>query len=309
MIPSLSRITRVGNKIFENVTVDAIVTNFIKKSDFINAYVWVDENQVTFVNKIHSADIIPPYYIDFLFSPNQDLINKIEKNDSILSKYGLCENACATSDAYNLKSLIYNSPQTQNNLQYKLVNTGTIDKFCSKWGYKEITYLGDKILYPVVDINKFCAFFGKSYIRKTKSSKIILKGLNLLDSFVDEKAEFIPGKTTLVICSDNCDLLYFLCGLLNSKLILFYIKQKYSSSSYCGGITFTKEMINNLPIPSILNNYKEKIIQITRCISSTKRYDLNKELDYIIYKSYSLTYDEILIVDPQTTITREEYEK
>ena len=37
--------------------------------------------------------------------------------------------------------------------------------------------------------------------------------------------------------------------------------------------------------------------------------DQNKNLDCIIYQSYGLTYDEVLIVDPQTPITREEYEK
>ena len=32
-------------------------------------------------------------------------------------------------------------------------------------------------------------------------------------------------------------------------------------------------------------------------------------LDILIYRLYNLTYDEVLIVDPETPITREEYEK
>ena len=36
--------------------------------------------------------------------------------------------------------------------------------------------------------------------------------------------------------------------------------------------------------------------------------ETNDRIDYIIYQSYGLTYDEVLIVDPQTPITREEYE-
>lgn len=31
--------------------------------------------------------------------------------------------------------------------------------------------------------------------------------------------------------------------------------------------------------------------------------------DRLVYHLYSLTYDEVLIVDPETPITREEYEK
>ena len=309
MIPRLSKVTRVGNNIFENVTVDAIITTFMKESETIRAYIWTQKEYARLINSIRSFEIAPPHYIDFLFSPNQALITKIERGHAILASYGLCENACATSDAYNLKPLIYDSPNPTKTIEYKLVNTGTIDKFCPKWGDKEIKYLGLKILYPVVDIKRFSSSFGKSYVRKTRSAKVILKGLNLLDAFVDEKGEYIPGKTTLVICSDDRDLLRFLCGLINSKLMIFYIKQKYSSSSYCGGITFTKDMINNLPISSALEDRKGQIIEISRNISLGTPDDRNKDLDCIIYRSYGLTYDEVLIVDPQTPITREEYER
>ena len=35
--------------------------------------------------------------------------------------------------------------------------------------------------------------------------------------------------------------------------------------------------------------------------------EMNK-IDNIVYHLYGLTYDEVLIVDPQTPITREQYE-
>lgn len=33
-----------------------------------------------------------------------------------------------------------------------------------------------------------------------------------------------------------------------------------------------------------------------------------RKIDFIVYHLYGLTYDEVLIVDPDTPITREEYE-
>ena len=36
--------------------------------------------------------------------------------------------------------------------------------------------------------------------------------------------------------------------------------------------------------------------------------ELENKIDFIVYKLYGLTYDEVLIVDPETPITREEYE-
>jgi len=34
-----------------------------------------------------------------------------------------------------------------------------------------------------------------------------------------------------------------------------------------------------------------------------------QQIDLIVYHLYGLTYDEVLIVDPATPITRKEYEK
>ena len=34
---------------------------------------------------------------------------------------------------------------------------------------------------------------------------------------------------------------------------------------------------------------------------------IEHKIDYLVYKLYGLTYDEVLIVDPETPITREEY--
>ena len=33
------------------------------------------------------------------------------------------------------------------------------------------------------------------------------------------------------------------------------------------------------------------------------------EIDFLIYKLYGLSYDEVLIVDPRTPISKEDYEK
>jgi len=36
---------------------------------------------------------------------------------------------------------------------------------------------------------------------------------------------------------------------------------------------------------------------------------LEEKINLLVYHLYGLTYDEVLIVDPETPITREEYEK
>ena len=306
MIPQLFKIVHAGNKVFENATVDAIITLFANASPSIEAYVYNKEKKLEYTGSVENHCIPEPYYIDFLFSKGQKVICKIDEiGTENIKTLAVCENACATSDAYKLLPLIENN-SLPNQQQYKLVNTGTIDKYSSKWGKKEITYLGTKLLFPVVNINAFNTSFGKSYIRKSSYPKIIIKGLNLLDAFIDVKGEYLPGKTTLVICSNDIDLLYLICGILNSKLAIYYIKTKYSSSSYCGGITFTKDMINSFPLPSISFEDKKIIIERVKQLIDIKGdigienlKKIEDDLNGKIYRLYGLTHDEILMVDPQ----------
>ncbi len=250
------------------------------------------------MNTVSSQSIHKPYYIDSLFSENNYLIRKIEEHTVMLQTIADCENACATHDAYELSPFVYNLASDFNSeSESKLVNTGTIDKFSNRWGVKDITYLGAKYMNPVVDRNEFCRNFGNAYIRKTLSKKLIFKGLNLLDGFIDLEGEYIPGKSTLVICSDNIDNLKFLCGVLNSNLAIFYIKSKYASSSYCGGITFSKDMINNFPLSSN-SDFKDEVVSIVdKILNLGYSIDLNKQLNEIIYSNYNLSSAEIEIIE------------
>ena len=79
---------------------------------------------------------------------------------------------------------------------------------------------------------------------------------------------------------------------------------------------FTKAKIYhyyNLPIK--ITNQQNKVVtvvdKILRSREKNPTYnisDLEIKLDKIVYHLYSLTYDEVLIIDPKTPITREEYE-
>ena len=298
MIPRMNKILHTGNKTFESAMVDAIITLFIRKSETISAYKFDDSKNIVHMNTVPSASISKPYYIDSLFSKNNNLIRKIEKDGVVLQSIAECENACATHDAYELSPYVHNLiANFDSTKELKLVNTGTIDKFSNRWGVKDITYLGAKYINPVVDKKEFCESFGKAYIRKALSKKLIFKGLNLLDGFIDLNGNYIPGKSTLVICTDNINDLKFLCGLLNSKLSIFYIKSKYASSSYCGGITFSKDMINNFPISSN-STFKNKIISIVDEIMEVGySVDLNRTLNETVYSSYNLSLEEIIIIE------------
>ena len=297
MIPRMSSITHTGNHTFKSAMVDAIITLFKPISAVIAAYKFNEKGEPIHMNTVNSSSISKPFLIDSLFSPYLGLVNKIEASSKgRLDDFAQCEGACATHDAYELIPFVKEAsgivaPSTH----LKVVNTGTLSKFFCRWGEKELTYLGNKILHPVVNITDFKQSFGTTYITKSLSKKIIFKGLNLLDGFIDYKREYLPAKTTLVICSESDEVLRLLCGIINSELAIFYIKAKYASSSFCGGITFTKDMINSLPIPDN-QEWQERIVSIVSSIESSSFSNHKDELNSAVYKLYGLSNGDIDII-------------
>lgn len=69
------------------------------------------------------------------------------------------------------------------------------------------------------------------------------------------------------------------------------------------------------PIPSVTPTQQQPIIAWVDQIVTAKQNDPNadtrdweQQIDLLVYHLYGLTYDEVLLVDPGTAITKEEYE-
>jgi hypothetical protein len=92
---------------------------------------------------------------------------------------------------------------------------------------------------------------------------------------------------------------FYLTALLNSRLVNFWYREKYSMQHMQGGALpiNTTELKN---IPFVMDSESiQAIEQISKEILKNPEYNLEgqEKLDRIIYKIYSLTADEILIID------------
>ncbi len=298
-------ILKAGRDVFESANVDAIVTVFANTPQTHLRIYDIANAEIVLKRTIPKTSLKPPYAYDWLFSDFIDLFETIETQPAKLSDNGICENACATSDAYKLQEFIQEETKVSSQSEHlTIINTGTIGKFVPKWGRREMVYLGKRYLKPVINKKRFLAAFPNSYGRKSIKPKLIVKGLNLLDACLDLNGTIIPGKTTLMITSDKLDALKFLLGIVNSKVAFFYLKERNPASSYNQGTTFTKEMINALPVPKLTDQGSGKVISIVENLlailqknpeANTNKLenDLNKE----IYALYGLTQKEIAIVE------------
>lgn len=297
-------ILKAGRSVFESATVDAIVTIFLNRSQPLLHIFDYAGTQISLKRTISKETLTPPYAYDWLFSNFVELLAKVATHTGKLSDYGLCENACATSDAYKLKEFVEEEPKNVTDGDYlRIINTGTIGKFISKWGRREMVYLGDRYSRPVVHKKKFLAAFRNTYGQKATKPKLIVKGLNLLDACLDAEGATIPGKTTLLITAGSVETLKLLAAILNSSVPFFYLKEKYPASSYNQGTTFTKEMINDLPIPEIKPHDRTRFIANVDRILAAKQRDaeadtsaLEQEIDELVYTLYGLTPEEKALV-------------
>lgn len=105
-----------------------------------------------------------------------------------------------------------------------------------------------------------------------------------------------------IIPKDENNLL-FLLGLLNSRLLDFYL-QKHSSRFRGGFYSYARRFIQNCPIAKANEPEKNHISEIVSEIIEVKKYDtkadtrnLEFKIDTLVYQLYGLTDEEIQIVE------------
>lgn len=126
----------------------------------------------------------------------------------------------------------------------------------------------------------------------------------------DDKQHYLPSNGYILTSTDIP--IRYLLGWLNSKLMHHYFH--YIGVMTAGGAyTLKAATISALPfkIPEEYMAIEEKADAILMVKNKDKQADttaLENQIDFLVYHLYGLTYDEVLIVDPETPISREEYE-
>ena len=100
---------------------------------------------------------------------------------------------------------------------------------------------------------------------------------------------------------------YIWC-LLNSKLICWYV-YNFIYGKAIRTMHFDSVSTDRIPIRMIKDSSAYQKLWSQYVAEGNDKVKISNEIDFLVYHLYGLTYDEVLIVDPETPITREEYEK
>ena len=216
--------------------------------------------------------------------------------------------AATVSEAYEIKKII--SPSVYDPLlDYKFINTGTIDRYESLWNKQDTRYLKDKYFMPVVNKQAMKKHFPNREIQAS-ANKLIIGGMNKrLECYYDEGLT-LAGKSTSIVYASKVEFLYLL-GILNSKLLSYFYQNYFSGLKLQGGFfRIGPPQISVLPIKMIEETENEfsqlvgltcQMIKAKQTVSNTpaeveklSRYVsyLDDEIDKLVYSIYELKEED-----------------
>ena len=126
---------------------------------------------------------------------------------------------------------------------------------------------------------------------------------------LDDKSVYGSQGVNFIIPNDVHASLRYLLGILDSTLINYLFATKFLNLAIKA--EYLKQL--RIPIPSAailkqLESLVSKVLELKKVNISADTTALENQIDSLVYHLYGLTYDEVLIVDPETPISREEYE-
>ncbi|MFM8293763.1 MAG: TaqI-like C-terminal specificity domain-containing protein, partial [Microcystaceae cyanobacterium] len=105
----------------------------------------------------------------------------------------------------------------------------------------------------------------------------------------------------------------WLCGVLNSQLIEWFYTM-ITNSIRGGYLRAFSDYMKQIPIVNANQSQRKAIEKLVKKCLDTKKSDpnadtspLEKEIDHLVYKLYQLTYEEVKIIDPEFSLTEQEY--
>ncbi|MEG1333855.1 MAG: TaqI-like C-terminal specificity domain-containing protein [Bacteroides sp.] len=254
------------------------------------ADVWYDTNkskQYFLNNRTYS----------FNFQSNQ-LSDKLNINTTPLKQLCNINQAIALKGDKSL-SVKYDN---ENNTYYKLLDGRNINKYSIAWSGIYLDYNIDRIhsckSKVIFEVNEKLLF-------RRVSSKLI---------FTYDDSQYFALNTIVVVTANNCSTsLKYLLAILNSKVIDYYYISKHKSTKKVFS-EIQARSVGELPIKltgnqQLFTDLVDEILEAKKSDPTADTSALETEIDFMVYKLYGLTYDEVRIIDPKTPITQQKYEQ
>ncbi len=289
---SVQSISKSLYQVFKSAMVDTSI--FIFKNSLPQKYYRLVNDDLSSFNKNKLKE-----NSDFIFNleDDNDIIDKIDEIDFHLNDY--CE-VWQGLIAYGSKSQSreFSSKTKISEFHRKLLYGRDISKYSIEWSGEYLKY-GDWLHRPRPS---YIYDNPKILVQRIRNPKLKNRLVCALDT---DKHINGTGMSNILLLENVSSLsLKFLLGILNSKLINYWF------SYYFKDVNIKPDQLRKIPI-KIAKDETPFVSIIDAIIQSISNEEVVKELEFklniLVYKLYNITHQEVLIIDPEFSLTQEEY--
>jgi hypothetical protein len=289
-------------KVFKEASTYPITTLFKKTPNNHNltSFTFIDEYQPIKYRNYRTEDLfsLNDFILGFVLSEKYGIVSKIISQSEPLSKCGTIN---ATSTAKEADE--FNSHINEND-GFKLINTGTIDKYSTTWG---ITYLIDKKKkYLTPHLPKSETVLGKNRLDLYSKSKIIFAKIAITpEAFFDEYGEYASVNTNCIHTFSDEYFPEYILGWVNSKLFQYLFECFFDGLKMSGGYLLysAPNLLNTYIKPASKQEQSKIVTKVRKAINTTKENktehikEFENEINNLFYQLFELTEEEIKIIE------------
>lgn len=293
----LIEVNDLNDKVFEGAVVHAMILSFANYTcnDY---YVRINTSESLY----GITKRIPVSY--FLNQSNAMISIRTFEQESLIKK--LCLNCIPLEEVLDIRQAI----KTGNDKKY-LSKDKEAENFKPILRGKDIQKYALQNPNIYVNYGKHLACPRHAWIFEQPKLLIREAGATITATYDDKNYYIMSSLYNAILINPIYDIKYIL-ALINSHIYQF-LMNKLTFEKTKGAFTKAK-IFHYYKLPVKIQANQKAFVDIVDCILRTKQTNafadtsaMEKEIDLLAYHLYELTYDEVLIVDPDTPITEEEY--
>lgn len=249
-----------------------------------------DSEQLTFLSE---------NILGFILSDKFEITKKVVELSVSLNMAGKINATSTTAEADAFHDIIEDGYDG-----FKLINTGTIDRFATTWGKETLTDQGKKYKFPYLP--KAIKLLGENRFSLYSSPKIVFAKIALkTEAFYDEHGEYASINTNCIHSFSPIFNPLYILAWVNSKLFQYIYECFFDGLRMSGGyLTYSAPTLSNMYINNAGVEAQENIAALSGQVLHAKAINaqadtdsLENKIDNLFYALYGLTSEEIALVE------------
>lgn len=289
----INSIVKCPSDVFD-ATVTTVIISFLNKIVKKNEFKLLELKNKEFITYGKTTYDIIKNKVSLGFSFKQEIkINKYDDKLGDIAKFSL---GIKTSDDNKFILNIKNDQDC-----FPLLRGKDINRYYSTYKDKWIWYKPDLMMKKTGAGPRKREIF-------TAPKKILIKDVATeIQATIDKELYFTNDTISLIYSLEGYSFEY-VTAILNSKLI-----NKWFKNNFEAGLHIKINQLSHIPLVKVNNILNKQISSIVNSIIAGKSqgidtFDIEQQIDNIVYRIYELSYEEISQIDPNFSLSKEEYE-